>query len=351
MMKCICFLPVFLVLNLLHAQTVTIANVSVPVSYYRIPDQPLDASYKTYSAEISTRGGELFRTGLSEGSLESEFLILSGYQKVYGNGDVHIEATIGEFRAYNEHVGTQQTKSKDKDGKETVRVYYYVELRYSQPIYYRVEDKRGRTLEDEYVYHTTDDQTWRSSNYSSRSDLDRYWRSNRTHKLSELQKNRIREGLKSVHDRINNLYGYRLIHESERFEKIGRKKHPLYTGYHNAVETIKKAFKLMSADKSLAEVEIGVQAAIDFYTKSDATCSANTKDEMKLKHIGLYNLALIHFWLENFEEARLYSNAILDFDAKDRDAKNLIEQIDYVEESLRRANRTSRHQITVGPRT
>lgn len=350
-MKSIFILPLFFVLHLLHAQTVTIGHESAPVAYYRIPDHPLDASYKTYSTEISTRGGELFRTGLSEGSLESEFLVLSGYQKVYSQGDVHIEATIGEFRVYSEHVGTQQTKSKDKDGKEVIKVHYYLELRYSQPIYYRVSDKKGRTLEDEYVYHTTDDQTWRTSNYSSRADLDRYWRSNRTYKLSELQKNRIREGMKIVYDRINNSYGYRLMNESERFEKIGRKKHPLYSGYENAVETIKKSFKLMSADKGLAEVKKAVEPAIDFYTKSDATCKSVAKDEMKLKHIGLYNLALIHFWLEDFQQARLYSNAILDFDSKDRDAKNLLDQIDYVEESLRKANLTSRHQVFVGRKT
>src|SRR5687768_677113 len=160
-MKSICFLPVIFVLNVIHAQTVTIGHESAPVSYYRIPVQLLYASYKTYSAEFSARGGVLFRTGLSEGSLESEFLILSGYQKVYSNGDVHIEATSGEFRAYSEHVGTQQTKSKDKDGKEVTKVHYYLELRYSQPIYFSVEDKRGRTLEDEYIFHTTDDQTWR----------------------------------------------------------------------------------------------------------------------------------------------------------------------------------------------
>ena len=347
-MKSICFLPAFFILNLLHAQTVTIGHESAPVSYYRIPDRPLDASYKTYSAEISTRGGELFRTGLSEGSLEDEYLIPSGYKKVYPPGDVHIEATIGEFRAYSERTNTHQTKSKDKDGKEVVRVHYYLELRYSQPIYFEVTDKKGRTLEDEYVFHTTDDQTWRSSNYNSLSDLDRYWRSNRTYKLAELQKDRIREGLKIVYDRINDLYGYRLINESDRFEKIGKKKHPLYAGYDNAVETIKKAFKLMSADKGLSEVKKAVQPAIDFYTKSDATCKAGTKDEVKLKHIGLYNLALIHFYLEDFEKARMYSNAILDFDAKDRDAKNLIDQIDYVEASLQRANRKSRHQIIVG---
>ena len=104
----------------------------------------------------------------------------------------------------------------------------------------------------------------------------------------------------------------------------------------------------MDADKSLADVKTAVQPAIDFYKNADANCKADDKDGMKLKHIGLYNLGLIYFWLENFEQARLYAQAILNFDSKDKDAKRLLEQIEYVEESLRKANRESRHQVVVG---
>ena len=332
----------------LKAQTVTIGNVSAPVEYYRMPDEPLPQSYKTYSADVDMRSGELMRTGLSESMLESEYLFIAGYQKVSGNGDVHIEANIGDFTVYGERRGTQQTKTKDKNGNEVTKINYYIELRYSQPMGFRVIDKKGKTLEDEYIFHLTDDQTWRSSNYSSLTDLDRYWRSNRVFKLSELQKNRVKEGMRKISDRINNLYGFRRINENERFERIGRKKHPLYHDFNSAAETIKKAFKLMDADKDLSEVRKAVQPAIDFYKTADASCKPIDKDAMKLKHIILYNLGLVHFWLEDFGVAKKYAQNIYLFDDKDKDAKRLLEQIDYVETSLMRANRPSRHQVVVG---
>lgn len=331
-----------------NAQTVTIGHESAPVNYYRMPDEPLDLSYKTYSAGIDMRSGELFRTGLTESSLLNEFLFLSGYQKVMVGGDVFIEAMIGDFRVYGERRESQQTKKKDKDGKEIVTTRYYIELRYSQPLAFEVTDKKGRTLEDEYIYHFSDDQTWRSTNYSSISDLDRYWRTNRSMKLADLQKTRIRQGMKEVSDRVNNQFGYRLISENERFEKIGRKKHPQYGEYDSAVETIKKAFKLMDANKNLAEVKKAVQPAIEFYRTVDAQCTTRDKEEMKLKHIGLYNLGLIYFWLEDFEQSKKYTEAIYLFDNKDKDAKRLLEQIEYVQASLQRARRTSRHQVVVG---
>ena len=330
------------------AQSVTIGHESAPVVYYRMPDEPLDPSYKTYSVEISIRTGELMRTGLTEASLENEYLFLAGYDKVFSNGDIHIEATIGEFNVSGERRGSQQSKSKDKNGNEITRTSYYIELRYAQPMAFRVTDKKGKTLGDEYVYRWSDDQTWRSTNYSSMSDLDRYWRSNRTYKLSELQKDRIRQGMKVMSDRINHLFGYMLIRENERFEKIGKKRHPLYASYDGALETIKKAFKLMEADKNLVEVKKAVQPAIDFYKTENANCKPVDKDAMKLKHINLYNLGLIYFWLEEFNEAREYAEAIYLFDDKDKDAKRLLEQIEYVESSLKKANRKSRHQVVIG---
>src|SRR5687768_8575696 len=329
-------------------QSVTIGHESAPVSYYRMPDDPLDASYKTYSVEVSMRTGELMRTGLTEATLENEYLFLEGYDKVFNSGDVHIEATLGDFNVYGERRGTQQNKSKDKDGKEVVRTSYYIEFRYSQPMAYRVTDKRGKTLEDEYIYHLTDDQTWRSTTYSSISDLDRYWRSSRTYKLSELQKERIRQGMKEISERINNTFGYRRIKESERFEKIGRKRHPDFAKYDATVEIVKKGFKLMDADKNLTEVKKTVQPAIEFYKTADASCKPTDKDAMKLKHINLYNLGLIYFWLEEFDDARKYTEAIYLFDDKDKDAKRLLEQIEYVESSLQKAKRPSRHQVVVG---
>lgn len=348
-MKNLIFLTVmFLFVRNGNAQNVTIGHESAPVVYYRMPDEPLDPSYKTYSVEISTRTGELMRTGLTEGSLENEFLTLAGYEKVFNNGDVHIEATIGEFNVSGERRGSQQSKSKDKNGNEITRTSYYIELRYAQPLAFRVTDKKGKTLGDEYVYRWSDDQTWRSSNYSSMSDLDRYWRSNRTYKLADLQKSRIRQGMQVMSDRINNLFGYRLIRENERFEKIGKKRHPFYAQYDGAVETIKKAFKLMDADKSLVDVKKSVQPAIEFYKTADANCKPVDKDAMKLKHIHLYNLGLLYFWLEEFAEARKYTEAIYLFDDKDKDAKRLLEQIDSVESSLRKANRKSRHQVVIG---
>src|SRR5688572_5262267 len=104
-MKWIGSLFALLVFESTVAQTVTIGHESAPVEYYRMPDKPLDSSFKTYSSEIDIRSNELLRTGQTETSLSNEYLSLAGYEKVWNNGDVHIEASIGEFTVYGERRG------------------------------------------------------------------------------------------------------------------------------------------------------------------------------------------------------------------------------------------------------
>ena len=68
-------------------------------------------------------------------------------------------------------------------------------------------------------------------------------------------------------------------------------------------------------------------------------------------HIAQYNLALAYYWVENFDQARLYAQAIQKWDSKDKDAKRLLEDIDYVQASLSKAKKPSRHKIVVGSKT
>ena len=99
------------------AQPVTIDHEPVPVEYYRMPDEPLDPSFTTYSSNVEARFGGLSMTGYSETSLEDEYLKLSGYKEVSRDGDVEIEASIGDFNVFGERTDFRSHKKKDKNGK------------------------------------------------------------------------------------------------------------------------------------------------------------------------------------------------------------------------------------------
>src|SRR5258706_14317092 len=103
----------FWVYSLSFGQPVTIDHESVPVEYYRMPDEPLDPSFTNFSSDVEARFGGLAMTGYTESSLIDQYLILSGYKKEIRDGDVEIKASIGDFNVFGERREVRRTKRKE----------------------------------------------------------------------------------------------------------------------------------------------------------------------------------------------------------------------------------------------
>ena len=338
-------------LSWLNAQSVSISTESAPVEYYRMPDYPLPKEYTTYSSNLDMSFTELSKSGFTESYLTDTYLKLEGYKEVNKNPDVEITATVGEFIVWSEMRNTNRNKTKDKNGVEQVRYTYSMTVKYSQPMGIQVFNKEGKTLIDEYVFTMSDTRSWTSSTYSSMSDLDSYWRIQRKTKLSDLQKDLMKEGMNSISDLINDNFGFQLINDKIKFAAIGKKSHPDYDRFQKNAEIMVAAFQLMDADKSLDAVKTKAEPALEFYASSAQKYSTGNKDQKKLKHICLYNQALAYCWLEDFDQAETLAKSIQKFDTKNKDVKRLLEDIEYTRASLVNAGRPSRHQVVVGQKT
>lgn len=316
-----------------------------------MPDYPLPPTYTTYSADLDISFTELSKSGFTESYLVDNYLHLDGYKQVNKDGDVDITVSISDLIIWNESRTTSKSKTKDKNGVETTKYQYRLELKYSMPLALRLENKDGKTLLDKYIFSMSDTRTWTSSAFNSMSDLDSYWRIQRKTRLSDVQKDLIKEGMNNATNLINNGFGFRLIKEKIKFATIGKQKHPDYDRFQKNVAILQAAFETMSADKGLDEVREKAMPALEFYAATANKYKNGNKDQMRINHICLYNQALAYFWLEDFDLAESYAEAIKKFDSKNKDVRRLLEDIDYTRTSLINAGRASRHQIVVGSRT
>ena len=211
----------------------------------------------------------------------------------------------------------------------------------------KVYNREGKSLWDEYIFSMSDTRSWTSSTYSTMSDLDSYWRIQRSTKLTDLQKDLTREGMNKIEDLLNTAFGFKKIKDKIKFAAIGKKNHPDYDKFQRNAEIMQAAFELMSADKSLDAVKAKAQPALDFYSAAAIKYSVGNKDQQKLKHICLYNQALAYCWLEDFEQAETIAKSILKFDSKKQGCKKIVGGYRITRSSL--AMRTSlRHQVVVG---
>jgi hypothetical protein len=338
-------------MSMLVAQSVSISSEPAPVEYYRMPDYPLPSGYTTYSADLEIPFTELAKSGFTESYLVDTYLNLQGYKRVNNNPDVEITGTIGEFFIWSEIHNTNRTKTKDKEGNERIKYTYNMEVKYSLPMGIQVEDKESKRWLDKYIYSMSDTRSWISPSYNTLSDLDSYWRFERVTRLSNLQKDLMKEGLNKISDLINDYYGFKLINDKIRFASLGKKNHPDYDKFQKNVEIMQDAFALMDADKGLDAVATKAAPALAFYAETAEKYNTGNKDQKKLKHVCLYNQALAYFWLEDFDKAESFAKSIQRFDTKNKDVRRLLDEIEYTRASLYNAGRASRHQVVVGGKT
>ena len=322
------------------AQSVTIQNVNARVSYYRMPDEPLDPALKTYRAELDVLFRDISAASLSKEQLIDAYLVLEGYQEVAMGGDVQILAGIGEFFVWGEFRKVSRYKVK---GRQVLK--YYLEVKYSQPVSVRVQKQDGTTLLDRYIFSRSETRTWISPSYERSSDLDVYWRGQKSGRLGLLQKDMILEGMREIRNLVNNVYGFRRVDDRIHFEAIGRKNHPEYNRYLQQAETLRRAFGKMDADKAVDVVRSEAEPALDFFANAVTRIPAGGKDAIRLKHICMYNLATAYFWLEDFDRAETLAHDMLQTEGKDKDARRLLDNIDNTRASLQRAGRSSRHVL------
>ena len=101
----------------------------------------------------------------------------------------------------------------------------------------------------------------------------------------------------------------------------------------------------MKADGDLNGLRSEVQPALDFFKANVEKYSSSDKEEAKLKHISLYNLASAHFWLEDFDKAIDYTRSMIKIDPTDKEALQLMAEIEKVNSALLKAGLSSRHNV------
>jgi hypothetical protein len=267
---------------------------------------------------------------------------------VSSKGDIEVTARVGDFTIWSESRNTHHSKTKDKNGKEYDKITYNIEVKYSLPITLMVYDKKGFLLADTYVSSSSDTRTWTSITYNSLSELESYWRYERPNRLTQLQKERLTQGMTSFSDELNNRFGYRKMKDTVKFETVGKKKHPEYDEFLKNANIIADAFKQMSADKGLEEIKTKIKPALAFYNTAAAKYKSSSKDDTKMRHICLYNQGLAAFWMEDFEQASFFAAEIQRKDKKDKDVKRLLNFIESTRDSMAAAGKTSRHKVNVG---
>ena len=325
----------------LYAQKVDLDGEPVPVHYLRLPDRPFPVSYQSYSVIISTRPGDLAAFGMSENSL-LRYTNVPGYKKVPQGGNFNLEVSLADFKYDGSaEVKSETSTSKDKSGKEVKTTTYFSTVRYSQPLTLRVRNEDNKTLLDRSWLETP--REYKSSQYATYKEAQTFQNDQLRQAVAKKNQAEILAAMGQIQSLLSEQYGYPAIKGQIKLEILDSDKHPDYAGFQEAYQTAKKAFEAMRPDEPLDAVKKGVQPAIAYFDQQKDKYDVSEKSGKKLKYACLYDLALMHFWLEDFDKATQYANAVVENDYEPKSGKRLLEDITDLKTSMEKCGHNTRH--------
>ncbi len=294
----------------------------VTVHYVSLPINKLPDDYKTYSVEAAGSG---FYAGSLNRNTYAEAVRMDGFKRLVGSG-----SDFGHLRVYL-YVGTpalgeaklkSKTTTTKKDDVETKKTVYWYSVPFKTNISCKVVDPEGAVLAT-YSKNTGNTLTTKQMSTSAAARRDYV---NKIGTMGQsVAKSAAKEVVEAANDLLTLKYDFAVKKEYEQLYLI--KKHKTEDDFEKSYETAKTVLEKASATTPAEEIKEKLADAIKFWKEQAEIDPKGDKKLMRIHEAANYNLAIVHYYLDELDEAKTYAYEVLQSVGKDRKSKNLIEKI------------------------
>jgi hypothetical protein len=339
------FITLLLCLLSIVCTSQNINNKFTKISYHKLPESPLPDNYKTYSYELNNFSTILRRIGLSEASLLNSNLYMNRYERVGRNGDISFDVRIDNMNIISERIRQRVSKTKDKNGTQITRIFYYLYLEYSIPMSILSRSKSGKIIRDNNLTHSGSRKSYKHREYESSRQAADSWRIDRTRVLGDLSRRYIENELKKYGNKMRDLYDFVPSTGSPEFFIIRKKNNKNYERYERAFLIVDNAFKKISHEGIPENMLEKISVSLDFWYAQLQKLSRTHKDQKKLYYACAFNLASAYYWLEDFDKAEKYLLECQSIDYKESNTKSWVSKLQKTRSKLEKNGLSSRHFI------
>jgi hypothetical protein len=315
----------------------------VPVYFVRLPKKPFPTTYETYSASFSADPANLRAVGLRE-QYFLEQIVVPGFRKIAEGGHFNVLVTLTDYKQDPTERVTGTTKGKDSAGKEIDVTTYHAQSRYTHNVQLLVRSQDNPKIEETWI--TEGQRTYKSSGFKTAKELSDYISSGKFGKdVAQHNQEALMAAMTRVRAHLAETYGFTPQGAWAPVQYLDSEKHPDFAGFQTAFNAAKAALEAVQAEQPLDKARALAEPALAYYDQQKDKYDAADKTGRKLKYACLNNLMLLHFWLENLDQATTYANALVANDYDEKDGKRLLEDIDELKAQFRVSGRTTRHFV------
>ncbi|MGK0366345.1 MAG: hypothetical protein ACI85O_003418 [Saprospiraceae bacterium] len=337
------FLTLLVAVSFIFTQDLSaqkIKNERISFEYTRLPSNPLDPTFTTYSSVVYGSDYGLENLGIDRNGAAEKYFTLGGFKRVGKGGHFRVSCYVGYPSTTSAETKSYTKTITNKDKTKTKVTRYKKEVAYRVPVRYKIEDYQGNVITSGSMNEIKTFTFGESA--TSSSSLSTQWRNSRGKLMTDKYKKAVRDGFSSASGTIRSLYGYSRRKQTAQIEVLGKKDKGTEE-FMSSYETVKAAFAGMRAEEKTDKVKEEARPAIEFYMAEKKKWAATDKKERKVRSACVYNLATIFYWLDELDEARKYANECVEIDYKPGRGKSLIRSIDATKKLFDVNNTTSRH--------
>lgn len=291
----------------------------ITIPYVSLPSKKLPEHFKTYSVEAS--GDAIYVAGSDPHSF-ARSIKMDGFTRVDDKGDLAVSIKTGSIYIGDPTPKSEVKTSKDKNGKETKTTYYWYQFPLATTISYKIVDAQGKTQS----YYTQPIKSELSSEkYTSAKE-----RYNNYHAIvASTKKNFATNAINTLKKKVQGTLSYQFDFKNRRYyaNLFFIKKHETEQVSKEAIKICKETFSKLRPTFSPEAVKPSVEKAISFWEAQAAKETKNDKKKILIRQAVNYNLAVVHFLLDDLEKAKKHVNVVLETNNKDKKSKKLLAHI------------------------
>ncbi len=297
---------------------------SIRVNYFNLPDEPLPSSVKTYSTSLESSGTNLSFLGERKDEFLNDYLQISSKDRVDNLGDIEIKINVGKIITH---------PAKNSTNKESLQSIKEVNI--DIPIQYSVEHKKGKILDQGII---SEQFTFEFSTTNS-SELNTEWNKVKSIYTDRKILQHLSHKMEELTTLLQHKYDYKI--ENATFPIQMLFEHDASKTYNQHIISALKIFYSTKAESNISKARKLLEPSLLYWGK----LIQNSDTEKSIINATHSNLAFIHYWLDNLDEAQKFANLAYKNDDTNSEIIDLIQNISHTRKEFKLNNTNSRHGL------
>lgn len=293
----------------------------ISVSYLDLPTHPMvNVEDRTYSV--------LYNAAYFENEFQQvveENFHIQGFQKLFSGASMLIDFQFDEIKVLSTEVLSKTRKVKNSEGVSQIENYFVPVLKYKTNAQVIISYTGGKTKTYKFGSRS---KKHKMEEKDSIDEANNFLNDDLNPILYDLFSQFVVETVEKTDLKLSTKHGYRVKETTDYLLVLDSRRYSEYKDYKRYYALANRLFKQMSPFESLSKIKDELQVVITFLEGIPDNYTDTKKADTKMRYASYYNLAKIHYYLDDLDQSIFYYQKVIENDYHKGQSKRNIKDIE-----------------------